>query len=166
MACRVGARPRMERPGKSGLRPGSAQARGPVQMTVAAPATYVALSGGVGGAKLSLGLAQLLGDRLSVVVNTGDDFEHLCLYVSPDIDTTLYTLGGVANPKTGWGRRDETWNFMQAIKDLGGPAWFNLGDRDLATHVDRTQRFRSGETPTGVTAHLAEKFGVAARILP
>lgn len=130
------------------------------------PASYVALSGGIGGAKLSLGLAQLLGDRLTVIVNTGDDFEHLGLYVCPDIDTTLYTLGGVVNPETGWGRSGETWSFMQTMTALGGPAWFNLGDRDLAIHVDRTNRLRSGATLTGITAHLAEKLGLAARILP
>ena len=135
-------------------------------MSGAGGASYVALSGGIGGAKLSLGLTQLLGDRLTVVVNTGDDFEHLGLTISPDIDTTLYTLGGVVNVETGWGRRDESWNFMQAIAGLGGPAWFNLGDRDLATHVDRTNRLRCGETLTGITAHLAEQFGIKPRILP
>ncbi len=135
-------------------------------MSGAGPASYVALSGGIGGAKLSLGLMHLLGDGLTVIVNIGDDFEHLGLAISPDIDTTLYTLGGVVNPDTGWGRRDETWSFMQAMTALGGPAWFNLGDRDLATHVDRTNRLRSGETLTGITQHLAGKFGVATRILP
>jgi LPPG:FO 2-phospho-L-lactate transferase len=135
-------------------------------MSGAGTASYVALSGGIGGAKLSLGLAHVLGDRLTVVVNTGDDFEHLGLAISPDVDTTLYTLGGVVNPETGWGRRDETWSFMQAMKALGGPAWFNLGDRDLATHVDRSHRLRSGATLTGITAHLAAKLGVAARVLP
>jgi LPPG:FO 2-phospho-L-lactate transferase len=135
-------------------------------MSGAGPASYVALSGGIGGAKLSLGLMHLLGDGLTVIVNTGDDFEHLGLAISPDIDTTLYTLGGVVNPDTGWGRRDETWSFMQAMTTLGGPAWFNLGDRDLATHVDRTHRLRSGATLTGVTHHLAGKLGVAARVLP
>lgn len=135
-------------------------------MSRATPASYVALSGGIGGAKLSLGLAQLLGDRLTVIVNTGDDFEHLGLTISPDVDTTLYTLGGVVNPQTGWGRADETWSFMQAMTALGGPAWFNLGDRDLATHVDRTHRLRSGATLTSITAHLAGKLGIAARILP
>ena len=129
-------------------------------------ASHVALSGGIGGAKLSLGLMHLLGDRVTVVVNTGDDFEHLGLCISPDVDTTLYTLGGVVNPETGWGRRDETWSFMQAMTALGGPAWFNLGDRDLATHVERTHRLRSGGTLTGITQHLARKFVVAARILP
>jgi len=128
--------------------------------------TYVALSGGIGGAKLSLGLAQLLGERLIVIVNTGDDFEHLGLAISPDVDTTLYTLAGLANLQTGWGRRDETWSFMEAVAQLGGPTWFRLGDRDLATHVERTRRLRAGETPTAVTAHLAARLGVKARVLP
>jgi LPPG:FO 2-phospho-L-lactate transferase len=128
--------------------------------------TCVALSGGVGGAKLSLGLAELLGDRLSVIVNTGDDFEHLGLAISPDVDTALYTLAGVVNPETGWGRRDETWTFMQALGALGGPTWFRLGDGDLAMHVDRTQRLAAGETLTDFCAHAAARLGVAAHILP
>jgi LPPG:FO 2-phospho-L-lactate transferase len=129
-------------------------------------ARYVALSGGIGGAKLSLGLAQILGRQLSVIVNTGDDFEHLGLTISPDVDTTLYTLGGVVNTETGWGRANETWSFMQAIAELGGPTWFKLGDRDLATHVERTRHLAAGETLTGITQHLAERLGIAARILP
>jgi LPPG:FO 2-phospho-L-lactate transferase len=128
--------------------------------------TYVALSGGIGGAKLSLGLAHLLGNRLTVIANTGDDFEHLGLYVSPDVDTTLYTLGGVANPETGWGRRNETWSFMEATAALGGPTWFKLGDRDLAVHVERTRRLRAGETLTPITEHFAKQLGIAARVLP
>jgi LPPG:FO 2-phospho-L-lactate transferase len=131
-----------------------------------AAATYVALSGGIGGAKLALGLARVLGERLTVIVNTGDDFEHLGLAVSPDVDTTLYTLAGVANPETGWGRRDETWSFMQAIAELGGPTWFKLGDRDLATHIERTRRLKAGETLTAVTARLSARLGVTARLLP
>ena len=127
--------------------------------------TYVALSGGVGGAKLALGLASLLGDRLSVIVNTGDDFEHLGLSISPDLDTALYTLAGLVNPETGWGRRDETWTFMQALAALGGPTWFRLGDGDLAMHVDRTRRLGAGETLTEFCAHAAARLG-AARILP
>lgn len=127
---------------------------------------YVALSGGVGGAKLSLGLAHLLGEQLSVIVNTGDDFEHLGLHISPDVDTALYTLAGVVNPDTGWGRRDETWTFMAALQQLGGPGWFKLGDADLATHVERTRRLRSGETLTSITAHLAKSFGVKSHVLP
>ena len=129
-------------------------------------ATYVALSGGIGGAKLALGLSHLLGDRLTVIANTGDDFEHLGLHVSPDVDTTLYTLADLVNPETGWGRRDETWNFMQAMTALGGPSWFNLGDKDLATHVERTCRLRSGERLTAITALLARAFGISARVLP
>ena len=128
--------------------------------------TYVALSGGIGGAKLALGLARLLGGRLTVIVNTGDDFEHLGLAISPDIDTTLYTLAGVANPETGWGRRDETWSFMGALAELGGPTWFKLGDRDLATHVERTRRLGAGEALTSITAHLAHRLGVSAHVLP
>ncbi len=135
-------------------------------MTGTVSQTFVALSGGVGGAKLALGLANLLGERLTVVVNTGDDFEHLGLHISPDVDTALYTLAGVVNPETGWGRHDETWAFMRALQELGGPTWFRLGDSDLATHVERTRRLRSGATPTSICAHLAAKLGVAARVLP
>jgi LPPG:FO 2-phospho-L-lactate transferase len=128
--------------------------------------TYVALSGGIGGAKLSLGLSHLLGERLTVIANTGDDFEHLGLAISPDVDTTLYTLADLVNPETGWGRRDETWNFMQSTAALGGPTWFNLGDKDLATHVERTRRLRAGEPLTAITARLAGAFGIAAHVLP
>jgi LPPG:FO 2-phospho-L-lactate transferase len=133
---------------------------------VQGPGTYVALSGGVGGAKLSLGLARLLGDRLSVIVNTGDDFEHLGLAISPDVDTVLYTLAGIVNPETGWGRRDETWTFMEALGKFGGPTWFRLGDGDLAMHVDRTQRLKAGATLTEFCAHAAERLGITACILP
>jgi LPPG:FO 2-phospho-L-lactate transferase len=127
----------------------------------------VALSGGIGGAKLALGLSRVLpSDELLVVANTGDDFEHLGLSVSPDLDTLMYTLAGVANPETGWGRRDETWSFMAALEQIGGETWFRLGDRDLATHVERTRRLRAGETLSAVTADLCRKLGVAPRILP
>lgn len=129
-------------------------------------ARYLALSGGVGGAKLSLGLAQVLGDRLSIVVNTGDDFEHLGLYISPDVDTTLYTLADLVNPEAGWGRRDETWTFMKALDDLGGPQWFRLGDGDLALHVERTRRLAAGDTLTAITRNVATRFGIAANVLP
>ena len=131
-----------------------------------AAGTYVALSGGSGGVKLAVGLAQLLRERLTVVVNTGDDFEHLGLHISPDVDTVLYTLAGLVNDETGWGRRDETWTFMRALGALGGPTWFKLGDGDLATHVDRTCRLRAGETLTGIAAKQAAALGIAARILP
>ena len=107
----------------------------------------LALSGGIGGAKLALGLYRILPPgALTVVANTGDDFEHLGLAISPDIDTLLYTLAGLDNPELGWGRRDETWTFMKALGDLGGETWFNLGDGDLATHVERTRRLAAGES--------------------
>ena len=142
--------------------PAAAPARGPVPMS----ARYVALSGGVGGAKLALGLAHILGERLSIIVNTGDDFEHLGLHISPDVDTTLYTLSGLVNPETGWGRRDETWSFMKATAELGGPQWFKLGDADLALHVERTRRLRAGDTLTEITRDVARNFGIAPHILP
>jgi LPPG:FO 2-phospho-L-lactate transferase len=127
----------------------------------------VALSGGVGGAKLALGLSRVLpADELLIVANTGDDFEHLGLCVSPDIDTLTYVLAGLDNPVTGWGRRDETWSFMETIAALGGDTWFRLGDRDLALHVERTRRLKAGETLSQVTAHNCRRLGVVTRVLP
>jgi LPPG:FO 2-phospho-L-lactate transferase len=101
-----------------------------------------------------------------VVANTGDDFEHLGLSISPDIDTLLYTLGGVDNPETGWGRRDETWTFMAAIEALGGETWFKLGDADLATHVERTRRLAAGENLSQITDDFRCRLGISARLLP
>jgi LPPG:FO 2-phospho-L-lactate transferase len=127
----------------------------------------VALSGGVGGAKLALGLARVVpAGRLMVVANTGDDFTHLGLSISPDIDTVMYVLAGLDNPGTGWGRRGETWNFMAAVETLGGETWFRLGDGDLATHVERTRRLKAGETLGYITADFARRLGIAARIVP
>lgn len=126
----------------------------------------VALCGGVGGAKLAFGLSRLLGPDLTVVVNTGDDFEHLGLLISPDLDTVLYTLGGIANKELGWGRADESWNFMEALRHLGGEAWFQLGDRDLALHVERTHRLRSGQSLTEFMGDAAKRHGISATILP
>jgi LPPG:FO 2-phospho-L-lactate transferase len=127
----------------------------------------VALAGGVGGAKLAFGLAQVLPpERLSIIVNTGDDFEHLGLTVCPDLDTVMYTLAGLANPETGWGLAGETWNFMTAVERLGGPTWFRLGDRDIATHVTRTEALRSGKTLTDVTATLCAGLGIGCTVLP
>lgn len=129
--------------------------------------SIVALSGGVGGAKLSLGLLRSLpADSLKVIVNTGDDFTHLGLRIAPDLDTTLYTLAGLVNPTTGWGRRDETWTFMAAMEALGGETWFRLGDGDLALHVERTRRLATGESLSQVTADFARRLGVAASIVP
>lgn len=126
----------------------------------------VALSGGVGGAKLALGLSRVVQGRLMVVANTGDDFEHLGLAISPDLDTLLYVLAGLDNPETGWGRRGETWSFMAALEALGGETWFRLGDHDLATHVERTRRLKAGETLAAVTADFARRLGIGARIVP
>src|SRR6201992_622201 len=127
----------------------------------------VALSGGVGGAKLALGLSRVLpADELLVVANTGDDFEHLGLSISPDIDTLTYVLADIDNPVTGWGRRDETWSFMDSIGVLGGEDWFRLGDRDLAIHVERTRRLRMGATLSEVTSDICRRLGISARVLP
>ncbi len=127
----------------------------------------VALSGGVGGAKLALGLSRVLpADELLVVANTGDDFEHLGLSISPDIDTLTYVLAGLDNPVTGWGRRDETWSFMDSIGALGGEDWFRLGDRDLALHVERTRRLRLGERLSEVTSDICRRLGIGVRVVP
>ena len=128
---------------------------------------YLAITGGVGGAKLCLGLSHVLPpERVAFVANTGDDFEHLGLSICPDIDTLTYTLAGVVNPETGWGRARETWSFMAAIGALGGETWFNLGDADLALHALRTARLARGERLTTITAALAHALGVRHRILP
>ncbi|MGZ5872947.1 MAG: 2-phospho-L-lactate transferase [Bradyrhizobium sp.] len=126
----------------------------------------VALCGGVGGAKLALGLERLIGADLTVIVNTGDDFEHLGLHVSPDIDTVVYTLGSLSDLERGWGRADESWNFMEALGALGGETWFRLGDRDLAMHVERSRALRSGISLTEFTVATARRLGIAASILP
>ena len=127
----------------------------------------LALSGGIGGAKLALGLYRILPPgALTVVANTGDDFEHLGLAISPDIDTLLYTLAGLDNPELGWGRRDETWTFMAALERLGGETWFNLGDSDLATHVERTRRLAAGESLSQITDDFRRRLGISARLVP
>ena len=129
--------------------------------------TVLAVTGGVGGAKLAVGLAHLLKpDQLVFLVNTGDDFRHLGLHISPDLDTLTYSLAGYACPKQGWGRRDETWSFLQTLADLGGPAWFQLGDKDLALHVYRTQFLSDGGSLTGASKEIAEALGVKHSVLP
>lgn len=129
--------------------------------------SILVLSGGIGGAKLCLGLQRVLPPgAVNVIINTGDDFEHLGLHISPDVDTTLYTLSGLANPELGWGRRDETWNFMRVLEKLGGPTWFKLGDGDLALHVERTRRITAGESLSVITADFARRLGVASHLLP
>jgi LPPG:FO 2-phospho-L-lactate transferase len=127
----------------------------------------IALSGGVGGAKLALGLSRIMPpENLLVVVNTGDDFEHLGLSISPDIDTVAYTLAGLANREVGWGRHDETWSFMETMEALGGETWFRLGDRDIALHVERTRRLKAGESLSAVTGALCRRMGVGPRVVP
>lgn len=127
----------------------------------------LALAGGVGGAKLTDGLARTLApDEMTIAVNTGDDFVHLGLHVAPDLDTVMYTLAGIANAETGWGQANETWSFMDAVGRLGGPAWFRLGDRDLATHVERTRRLALGESISTVTRELCERLGIRHAIAP
>ncbi|MBN1259602.1 MAG: 2-phospho-L-lactate transferase [Anaerolineae bacterium] len=126
-----------------------------------------ALAGGVGGARLAQGLAAILPpERLHIIVNTGDDFEHLGLTICPDLDTVMYTLSGLANPKTGWGIAGDTFTCLEAIQRRGGPGWFNLGDRDLATHILRTQWLHEGQRLTEVTARLATALGVPCALLP
>jgi LPPG:FO 2-phospho-L-lactate transferase len=128
--------------------------------------SVLALAGGVGGAKLAEGLAAIIPPgELTVSVNTGDDFEHLGLRISPDIDTVTYTLAGLNNQEQGWGLEGETWNFIAALERLGGETWFRLGDRDLATHIERTQRLKS-ETLSAVTADFAKRLGIRQAIVP
>lgn len=126
----------------------------------------LALAGGVGGARLANGLAASLPpEQLTIVVNTGDDFEHLGLHISPDIDTVTYTLAGINNPQQGWGLAGETWAFMSALKRLGGESWFQLGDQDMATHIERTLRLRT-QPLSAVTADFCARLGVRHRVAP
>ncbi len=135
--------------------------------TVHRPLSIVALAGGVGGAKLADGLAQIIPpENLTVIVNTGDDFEHYGLHISPDLDTVCYTLAGLANPETGWGRADETWNAIENAARLGGPDWFRLGDRDLGTHLERTRRLRAGEPLSAITRDFCRAWGIEHTVLP
>lgn len=128
---------------------------------------YLAITGGVGGAKLSLGLSKLLSaEELAFVVNTGDDFVHFELHISPDIDTLVYTLSGESNTELGWGRKNESWRFMEAIEKLGGETWFRLGDKDLAMHLERSRHLRAGRSLTDTTEILSSKLGIAHPILP
>ena len=127
----------------------------------------LALAGGVGGAKLALGLAKILPpERLSIVVNTGDDDEFHGLYVSPDLDTMTYTLSGLCNPETGWGVAGDTFATLDMLRRLGAATWFNLGDRDFAMHIRRTDRLRRGATLSQVTAELTARLGIRHPVIP
>ena len=128
---------------------------------------FLAISGGVGGAKLVLGLSRCLDDEaLYVVANTGDDFIHQGLHISPDLDTVMYTLAGLNDGEQGWGLAGESWNFLAALGQLGGETWFKLGDRDLATHVFRSQQLAAGQTLSTATTLMCQQLGVASRLLP
>jgi len=127
----------------------------------------LAVTGGVGGAKLASGLASVLDPSdLAFAVNTGDDFEHLGLKISPDIDSLTYALAGINNTETGWGRKGESWNFLTALKELGGDTWFQLGDKDLALHLHRTNMLNKGKTLTEATEAIATKLGIRHPIIP
>jgi LPPG:FO 2-phospho-L-lactate transferase len=127
----------------------------------------LALAGGVGGAKLAQGLAMHLSpDALQIVVNTGDDFEHLGLHISPDIDTVMYWLAGINDRTRGWGLAGESWAFMEVLEQLGGATWFRLGDRDIATHVERTRMLKAGKTLSDVTQKICQRLGVRHRVAP
>jgi LPPG:FO 2-phospho-L-lactate transferase len=128
---------------------------------------YLALCGGVGGAKLTFGLAQVLpADALTVAVNVGDDFEHLGLTICPDLDTVLYTLAGVVHPEQGWGRADETWGVLAELRRLKGESWFLLGDRDIALHLLRGQLLQQGRSLSEAIAELALRLGVVTSLAP
>ncbi len=131
------------------------------------PQRVVVLAGGVGGARFAHGVMQVVGpQRLTVIVNVGDDFEHWGLRICPDLDTVCYTLAGLENPETGWGRRGESWRVLAEVRRLGGPDWFRLGDLDLATHLERTRRLRAGEPLSRIVADFCRAWGVAAQVLP
>jgi LPPG:FO 2-phospho-L-lactate transferase len=127
----------------------------------------VALAGGVGGAKLAAGLQEVLGrGALTVIVNTGDDFEHWGLTICPDIDTVLYNLAGIHNPQTGWGRSGESFTTLAAMEVLGGEDWFRIGDLDLATHLRRNEWLRQGATLSEVTERLRRSLGIPSLVVP
>jgi LPPG:FO 2-phospho-L-lactate transferase len=129
--------------------------------------SVLALAGGVGGAKLAEGLAAILpSGELTVAVNVGDDFEHLGVRISPDIDTVTYTLSGLNNHEQGWGLAGETWQFMDSLERLGGKTWFRLGDKDMATHIERTRRLKAGETLSDITLDFARRLGIKQPIVP
>lgn len=127
----------------------------------------IALAGGVGGARLARGLAACLAAQdLTIVVNVGDDFQHLGLTICPDLDTVMYTLAGVEHPEQGWGRRDETWSAMEVLAQLGGPDWFRLGDRDLGLHLWRSEKLANGMALAAITHEACQRMGVAHTVIP
>jgi LPPG:FO 2-phospho-L-lactate transferase len=139
----------------------------PIALSTDARSVTLALSGGVGGAKLAAGLAAVLAPQhLAIVCNTGDDFEHLGLPICPDLDTVMYTLGGRSNAAQGWGLADESWRVIGALGELGGDTWFRLGDLDIATHLYRLSRQRAGASLTTITDELCGRYGVRHAVWP
>jgi LPPG:FO 2-phospho-L-lactate transferase len=133
----------------------------------AATKSCLAITGGVGGAKLALGLSRRLQpEKLTIVANTGDDFEHLGLDICPDLDTVMYTLANLSDKETGWGQAEETWQFLAALGQLGGDTWFSLGDRDLATHVVRTRERAKGKSLSVVTRELCQALNIKHSLVP
>jgi LPPG:FO 2-phospho-L-lactate transferase len=136
-------------------------------MATPPPLKIVALAGGVGGARLADGLARLLPpEDLTTIVNIGDDFEHLGLYICPDLDTVCYTLAGLANPATGWGRAGESWSALETLAALGGPDWFRLGDLDIGMHLERTRRLRAGQPLSRISSDFCRSWGIHCTVLP
>ena len=128
---------------------------------------YLLLCGGVGGAKLALGFKNTINaENLAIVVNTGDDFTHLNLKICPDLDTVMYTLSGESDVSKGWGRKNESWNMLTALKNLDGETWFQLGDKDLATHIQRTELINSGNSLSEATFKLCKSLGLPKFIYP
>lgn len=128
---------------------------------------YLVLTGGVGGAKLCEGFAKVLDpDQVLFAVNTGDDFEHFGLHISPDLDSLSYALSGLASVRRGWGRDDETWNCLETLAELGADTWFQLGDRDLALHLKRRSELASGKTLSQATQSITHSLGIAHRVVP
>lgn len=126
-----------------------------------------ALAGGVGGAKLALGLAMSLpSDSLTIIVNTGDDFEYWGLKICPDLDTVCYTLAGISNEVSGWGQKDDSWNVYENIKKLGGPDWFHIGDKDIAIHLERTQLLKEGQKLSSIVREFCSRWGIIHQVLP
>ncbi|HCG71406.1 MAG TPA: 2-phospho-L-lactate transferase [Gammaproteobacteria bacterium] len=131
------------------------------------PRKILAVTGGVGGAKLAVGLAQLLGpDELMFAVNVGDDFIHLGLHISPDIDSLTYALAGQNNQELGWGRAGETWQFIETLGSLGGDDWFRLGDKDMALHMRRSLMLQNGASLSAATQEVTQRMGIAHRVIP
>jgi LPPG:FO 2-phospho-L-lactate transferase len=134
---------------------------------VSRPRKILAVTGGVGGAKLAVGLAQLLGpDELMFAVNVGDDFTHLGLHISPDIDSLTYALAGQNNQELGWGRAGETWQFIETLGSLGGDDWFRLGDKDMALHMRRSLMLQDGASLSAATQEITQRMGIAHRVIP